>query len=133
MILYCIEEVAWLGGKTISDTHHKNEVSCRKQSWSLLFILESCIRDGAQNIIYGTCYSGRSSSGTSSSSCPASQRTDLSSLLNTASDGWVPPDGWKAAQSGQKELFDTMLQAVLTNAGLDDDELVRDKMTLRLI
>ena len=60
-------------------------------------------------------------------------RTDLSSLLNTASDGWVPPDGWKAAQSGQKELFDGMLQAVLTNADSDDDEPVRDEMTLRSI
>ncbi|KAL4980117.1 hypothetical protein BDW66DRAFT_125664 [Aspergillus desertorum] len=60
-------------------------------------------------------------------------RTDLASLLNTASDGWVPPDGWKAAQSAQKELFDGMLQAVLTNAGSDDDEPVRDEMTLRSI
>lgn len=60
-------------------------------------------------------------------------RTDLSSLLNTASDGWVPLDGWKAAQSGQRELFDGMLQAVLANAGSDDDEPVRDERTLRLI
>ncbi|KAL4750139.1 hypothetical protein BDW72DRAFT_204135 [Aspergillus terricola var. indicus] len=60
-------------------------------------------------------------------------RTDLASLLNIASDGWVPPDGWKAAQSAQRELFDGMMQAVLTNAGLDDDEPVRDEMTLRSI
>ncbi|KAL2817159.1 kinase-like domain-containing protein [Aspergillus granulosus] len=60
-------------------------------------------------------------------------RADLSGLLNTASDGWVRPDGWKAAQSAHKELFDGMLQAVLTNADADDDELVRDEMTLRSI
>ncbi|KAL2838693.1 kinase-like domain-containing protein [Aspergillus pseudodeflectus] len=60
-------------------------------------------------------------------------RTDLSSFLNTASDGWVPPNGWEAAQSAQNELFDGMLQAVLTNADLDNDEPVRDEMTLRSI
>ncbi|KAJ9195751.1 hypothetical protein DTO164E3_6586 [Paecilomyces variotii] len=60
-------------------------------------------------------------------------RTDLSSLLNVASDGWVPPDGWEAAQAAQKELFNGMLQAVLENSGSDDDEPVRDEKTLRSI
>ncbi|CEL00948.1 hypothetical protein ASPCAL00540 [Aspergillus calidoustus] len=60
-------------------------------------------------------------------------RTDLSRLLNTASDGWVPPDGWEAAQSAQSELFEGMLQAVLTNPDSDNDEPVRDEMTLRSI
>lgn len=60
-------------------------------------------------------------------------RTDLSNLLNTASDGWVPPDDWKAAQTAQKELFNGMLQAVLTNEDADNDEPVRDELTLRSI
>ncbi|KAL4792568.1 kinase-like domain-containing protein [Aspergillus venezuelensis] len=46
-------------------------------------------------------------------------RTDLSGLLNTASDGW--------------ELFNGMLQAVLMNANSDDEEPVKDETTLRLI
>ncbi|KAL3477624.1 kinase-like domain-containing protein [Aspergillus californicus] len=60
-------------------------------------------------------------------------RTDLSGLLNTASDGWIPPDGWKAAQLAHKELFEGMLQAVVTNADSDDEEPVRDEATLRSI
>ncbi|KAL5050138.1 hypothetical protein BDW71DRAFT_216885 [Aspergillus fruticulosus] len=48
-------------------------------------------------------------------------RADLSSLLNTVSDGWVPP-----------KIFDGMLQAVLTNAD-SDNQPVRDEITLRSI
>jgi hypothetical protein len=29
-------------------------------------------------------------------------RNDLASLLNTASDGWVPPGDWEATQSAQR-------------------------------
>ncbi|KAA8645909.1 aminoglycoside phosphotransferase family protein [Aspergillus tanneri] len=60
-------------------------------------------------------------------------RTDLSGLLNTASDGWVPSDSWKATKIAHKELFDGMLQAVLSNPDLDDDEPVKDELTLRSI
>ncbi|KAI9039875.1 aminoglycoside phosphotransferase family protein [Aspergillus affinis] len=60
-------------------------------------------------------------------------RTDLSGLLNTASDGWVPLDDWKATQLAHRELFDGMLHAVLTNANSDDGEPVKDEKTLRSI
>lgn len=60
-------------------------------------------------------------------------RKDLSSLMNTASDGWVPADEWQTAQAAQKELYDGMLQAVLENTSPDYDEPVRDEMTLRSI
>ena len=59
-------------------------------------------------------------------------RTDLCSLLNTASDGWVPPENWKETQSTHKELFDGMLQAVVSNPNVDD-EPVKDELTLRAI
>ncbi|KAB8235854.1 kinase-like domain-containing protein [Aspergillus alliaceus] len=60
-------------------------------------------------------------------------RRDLSNLLNTASDGWVPPEKWEATESAHKEIFTGMLQAVLTNQGLDEDEPVKDEETLRSI
>ncbi|TQB67840.1 hypothetical protein MPDQ_004518 [Monascus purpureus] len=60
-------------------------------------------------------------------------RRDLSNLLNTASDGWVPPEEWEATESAHKEIFMGMLQAVLTNQGLDEDEPVKDEETLRSI
>jgi hypothetical protein len=49
-------------------------------------------------------------------------RSDLSGLLNTASDGWVPPEDWEATEAAHREMFDGMLQAVLTNADPDDDD-----------
>ncbi|KAL5335577.1 kinase-like domain-containing protein [Aspergillus crustosus] len=61
-------------------------------------------------------------------------RTDLSGLLDTASDGWVPPDRWKETHAAHKQIFDEMLQAVLSNPNADDDdEPVKDEMTLRAI
>lgn len=58
---------------------------------------------------------------------------NLSSLLNTASDGWVPPEDWEATESAHKQLFDGALQAVLTNENPDDDEPIRDEGDLRKI
>lgn len=55
----------------------------------------------------------------------------LSSLLDTASDGWVPPDDWEAAKAGNKAMFNGMLEAVLTNDNPDDDEPIRDERDLR--
>lgn len=60
-------------------------------------------------------------------------RTDLSSLLSTASDGWVPSDSWEETQLSHRELFNGMLQAVLTNPNADDGEPVKDEKTLRAI
>lgn len=60
-------------------------------------------------------------------------RTDLCGLLNTASDGWIPPERWRETQLAHRELFDGMLQAVVSNPDVDDDEPVKDEMTLRAI
>ncbi|GLA81919.1 hypothetical protein AtubIFM56815_006098 [Aspergillus tubingensis] len=61
-------------------------------------------------------------------------RYDLAGLLNTATDGWVPTGDWEAAQTAHHEMFDGMLQAVLTNPEIDDpDEPVKDEETLRAI
>jgi hypothetical protein len=60
-------------------------------------------------------------------------RRDLAGLLNTVSDGWVPFEAWEATKLAHKELFNGMLQAVLTNPDQDDDEPVKDEKTLRSI
>ncbi|KAJ5180838.1 hypothetical protein N7492_004048 [Penicillium capsulatum] len=60
-------------------------------------------------------------------------KRDLSSLLDVAPDGWVPPEGWEAAKMGNKEMFEGMLEAVLTNKDPDDDEPIRSERDLRNI
>ncbi|PKY06081.1 hypothetical protein P168DRAFT_296345 [Aspergillus campestris IBT 28561] len=60
-------------------------------------------------------------------------RLDLSNLLDTASDGWIPADRWEETQLSHKELFNGMLQAVLSNPNVDEDEPVKDEKTLRSI
>ncbi|OJJ46441.1 hypothetical protein ASPZODRAFT_151976 [Penicilliopsis zonata CBS 506.65] len=56
-------------------------------------------------------------------------RSDLAGLLNTASDGWVPLESWEETKAAHEELFQGMLQAVLTNKDLED-EPVKDEATL---
>ncbi|KAJ5124973.1 uncharacterized protein N7515_008798 [Penicillium bovifimosum] len=58
-------------------------------------------------------------------------KRDLLSLLNTASDGWVPLDDWETAKAGNKATFKEYLEAVLTNGDPDDDEPIRDEKDLR--
>lgn len=60
-------------------------------------------------------------------------KRDLLGLLNTAIDGWVPLEDWEETESAHREMFDGMLQAVLTNQEVDHDEPVKDKATLSLI
>lgn len=60
-------------------------------------------------------------------------RNSLASLLNTASDGWVPSEDWEATELAHRELFNGMLHAVMTNEHPDDDEPVRDEADLRAI
>jgi hypothetical protein len=60
-------------------------------------------------------------------------RNNLSSLLNAASDGWVPPEDWEAAELAHREMFHGMLQAVLTNENSDDDETIKGEGDLRAI
>jgi len=60
-------------------------------------------------------------------------RSSLSSLLNTASDGWAPPEDWETVEEAHREMFDGMLQAVLSNEVPDDDEPIRNKEDLREI
>ena len=60
-------------------------------------------------------------------------RNNLSSLLNTAPDGWVPSKDWEATESAHREVFNGMLQAVLSNETPEDDELIKDEGDLRAI
>lgn len=60
-------------------------------------------------------------------------KRNLSSLLDTASDGWVPTEDWESKRLAQRELFDGMLQAVLSNEDPDDDEPIRNEKDLRAI
>lgn len=60
-------------------------------------------------------------------------RNSLVSLLNTASDGWVPPEDWEATQLAHRELFEGMLEAVLSNKSSDDDEPIKTERDLREI
>jgi hypothetical protein len=60
-------------------------------------------------------------------------RYNLASLLNTASDGWVPPEDWETTESAHRDLFNGMLQAVLTNENPDNDEPIKDEADLRAI
>jgi hypothetical protein len=60
-------------------------------------------------------------------------RHSLSSLLNTASDGWVSPEDWEGTQYAHREVFKGMLQEVLSNEQPDDDEPIRGEDDLREI
>ncbi|KFY13911.1 hypothetical protein V491_06221 [Pseudogymnoascus sp. VKM F-3775] len=60
-------------------------------------------------------------------------RNNLAGLLNTASDGWVPPEDWETTKLANKELFDVMLQTVLSIKNPDDDEPIKDEGDVREI
>ncbi|XMA20542.1 hypothetical protein WAI453_013333 [Rhynchosporium graminicola] len=49
-------------------------------------------------------------------------KNSLASLLDTASDGWVPLENWEATELAHRELFNGMLQATLDNESPQDDE-----------
>ncbi|KAE8357051.1 hypothetical protein BDV28DRAFT_154324 [Aspergillus coremiiformis] len=59
-------------------------------------------------------------------------KRDLASLLDTATDGWMPPEQWETTEQIHKEMFEGMLHAVLTNKDLED-EPVTDEAILRSI
>ncbi len=60
-------------------------------------------------------------------------KRDLSDLLNTASDGWVPHEAWEATVLAHREMFANMLEAVLTNEYPEDDEPIRNELDLKEI
>jgi len=60
-------------------------------------------------------------------------RTTVSTILNSASDGWVPIEEWESANVAHRELFEGMLEVVLTNDSPDDDEPLRSEADLREI
>lgn len=60
-------------------------------------------------------------------------RSSLSSLLNVAWDGWAPPEDWETVEESHKEIFEGMLQAVLSNKAPCDDEPIRTEEDLREI
>jgi len=62
----------------------------------------------------------------------------MSSLLNTASDGWVPLEDWEATKSLHKELINAALESVSTSVedestGTDDvdDDPIKTERDLR--
>ncbi|KAF2762597.1 hypothetical protein EJ05DRAFT_491012 [Pseudovirgaria hyperparasitica] len=55
----------------------------------------------------------------------------LPRLLNTESDGWIPPEQWEATQSAHREAFAGILQEVLATQQPDDDEPIRNEDDLR--
>lgn len=60
-------------------------------------------------------------------------KCDLSGLPNTATDGWMPLEECEETESAHREMFNEMLQAVLSNQEVDDDESVRNEAILRSI
>ncbi|CZT47997.1 uncharacterized protein RSE6_08637 [Rhynchosporium secalis] len=60
-------------------------------------------------------------------------KNSLASLLDTASDGWVPLENWEATELAHRELFNGMLQATLDNESPQDDEPVKEERDLREI
>ena len=60
-------------------------------------------------------------------------KRDSSELLNTASDGWVPPYAWEVTLVGHKEMHTGILEAVLTSDDPDGDDPIRNERDLREI
>lgn len=60
-------------------------------------------------------------------------KNHLTGLLNTASDGWVPPEEWETAKLANRELFEMMLETVLNIENPDDDEPIKDEGDVREI
>lgn len=52
----------------------------------------------------------------------------LASLLDTASDGWVPTDCWEATKSAHKEAFDIFLEEVSEKHPSDTDRLSEERL-----
>lgn len=59
--------------------------------------------------------------------------TSLSSLLDTATDGWIHPEGEETVEQAHEEPYDEILEAVLSNEAADDDKLIRSEGDLRKI
>lgn len=60
-------------------------------------------------------------------------RLVLKSLLNTASDGWVPPEAWEATELAHEEIFQAMLQEIMGNKRPDNDEPIKNADDLKEI
>lgn len=60
-------------------------------------------------------------------------RDHITGLFNTASDGWVPPEEWETAKSANRQLFEIMLETVLSIENPDDDEPIKDEKDVREI
>ncbi|KAI9682060.1 MAG: hypothetical protein M1817_000114 [Caeruleum heppii] len=61
-------------------------------------------------------------------------KEELSNTLNTATDGWVPSKDFEATKVLSRELYDGLLQAVLSDTDSPDvDDQVTDEQSLREI
>lgn len=54
----------------------------------------------------------------------------MSALLNTATDGWLPPEAWETTVVEHKEMFAKFLEFILSETP-DDDEPLRSESDLR--
>jgi len=58
----------------------------------------------------------------------------MASLLNTATDGWVPPGDWEAIKFYYQELFDAALGSVSADSlgeSADGDDPIKTEKDLR--
>ena len=60
-------------------------------------------------------------------------RDGLSSLLDTASDSWVPSEAWETTKSAHRETFKGLLRQIMENESPDNDEPIRNEADLREI
>lgn len=54
-------------------------------------------------------------------------KQNLVEILNTTSDGWVPPEFWSATKTRHKEVFDGFVSAVRTAEVTDVDETMTEE------
>jgi hypothetical protein len=58
-------------------------------------------------------------------------RNHLAGLLNTAPDGWVPPEELEAAELANRELFEMILETVQSIENPDDNEPLKNEADVR--
>jgi hypothetical protein len=58
-------------------------------------------------------------------------RQAVPSLLNTASDGWVPMEDFEETEKAHRELFSAVLECILENDEIDVEEPGRNEENLR--
>ena len=60
-------------------------------------------------------------------------KRDIPEILNTSTEGWIPPEDMEETLLAHKKLFAGALEAILTNENPDDDEPIKNEHDLREI